>query len=62
MCYMHSLPLRESIKLTNLRPTSQQLSLPRQKAILTAIKNLDDLGARHASLVNSTTSVSPSIA
>lgn len=51
MCNMLSLPLRESINVTNLRPNTQQLSLPRHKAILTAIKNRDALGARHASLV-----------
>lgn len=51
MCNMLSLPLRESITVTNLRPNTQQLSLPRHKAILTAIKNRDALGARHASLV-----------
>jgi len=51
MCNMLSLPLRESINVTNLRPNTQQLSLPRHKAILTAIKNGDALGARHASLV-----------
>ncbi|MNF43310.1 HTH-type transcriptional regulator LutR [compost metagenome] len=51
MCNMLSLPLRESITVTNLRPNIQQLSLPRHKAILTAIRNRDALGARHASLV-----------
>lgn len=51
MCNMLSLPLRESINVTNLRPNTQALSLPRHKAILTAIKNRDALGARHASLV-----------
>ncbi|SDF48150.1 FadR/GntR family transcriptional regulator [Phytopseudomonas seleniipraecipitans] len=51
MCNMLSSPLRESINVTNLRPNTQQLSLPRHKAILTAIKNRDALGARHASLV-----------
>jgi DNA-binding FadR family transcriptional regulator len=51
MCKMLSLPLRESINVTNRRPNTQQLSLPRHKAILTAIKNRDALGARHASLV-----------
>ncbi|NWL77041.1 GntR family transcriptional regulator [Pseudomonas taiwanensis] len=51
MCNMLSLPLRESITVTNLRPNIQQLALPRHKAILTAIKNRDALGARHASLV-----------
>lgn len=51
MCNMLSLPLRESITVTNLRPNTQALSLPRHKAILTAIKNRDALSARHASLV-----------
>ncbi|AZE50675.1 Transcriptional regulator of the arabinose operon in Shewanella, GntR family [Pseudomonas chlororaphis] len=51
MCNMLSLPLRESISITNRRPDIQRLSLPRHKAILTAIKNRDALGARHASLV-----------
>ncbi|WP_437882567.1 FadR/GntR family transcriptional regulator [Pseudomonas sp. LRF_L74] len=51
MCNMLSLPLSESINVTNLRPNTQALSLPRHKAILTAIKNRDALGARHASLV-----------
>ncbi|MGE7991050.1 FadR/GntR family transcriptional regulator [Pseudomonas sp. NPDC089554] len=51
MCNMLSLPLRESIAITNRRPDIQALSLPRHKAILTAIKNRDALGARHASLV-----------
>ena len=51
MCNMLSLPLRESINITNRRPDIQGLSLPRHKAILTAIQNRDALGARHASLV-----------
>ncbi len=51
MCNMLSLPLRESISITNRRPDIQGLSLPRHKAILTAIQNRDALGARHASLV-----------
>ncbi|NBA96084.1 FadR/GntR family transcriptional regulator [Pseudomonas sp. R5(2019)] len=51
MCKMLSLPLRESITVTDQRPNTPQLSLPRHKAILTAIKNRDALGARHASLV-----------
>ncbi|MBF6029728.1 FadR family transcriptional regulator [Pseudomonas sp. P115] len=51
MCNMLSLPLRESINVTNQRPNTQALSLPRHKAILTAIKNRDALSARHASLV-----------
>jgi DNA-binding FadR family transcriptional regulator len=51
MCNMLSLPLRESINVTHQRPNVQELTLPRHKAILTAIKNRDALGARHASLV-----------
>ncbi|BAP42756.1 FadR family transcriptional regulator [Pseudomonas sp. 21LCFQ010] len=51
MCNMLSLPLRESINLTNMRPNIQELSLPRHQAILTAIKNRDALAARYASLV-----------
>jgi len=53
MCEMLSLPLRESINITNRRPSPdiQCLSLPRHKAILTAIQNHDALAARHASLV-----------
>ncbi len=51
MCNMLSLPLREWINITNRRPDIQGLSLPRHKAILTAIQNRDALGARHASLV-----------
>lgn len=51
MCTMLALPLRESIKLSNRRPNTQALTLPRHKAILTAIKNRDALAARHASVV-----------
>ncbi|WP_086969501.1 FadR/GntR family transcriptional regulator [Caballeronia glebae] len=49
--HMLSLALSESIKLTSRHPDTHALSLPRHKAILTAIANRDPLGARHASLV-----------
>jgi DNA-binding FadR family transcriptional regulator len=49
--HMLSLALSESIKLTSRHPDTHALSLPRHKAILTAIMNRDPLGARHASLV-----------
>ncbi|MBV6572294.1 FadR family transcriptional regulator, partial [Acinetobacter baumannii] len=45
------LPLQQSIQVTSLRPNLQGHSLPRHKAILTAIENKDPLSARHASLV-----------
>ncbi|MUG33462.1 FadR/GntR family transcriptional regulator [Psychrobacter sanguinis] len=45
------LSLQYSIQVTNLRPNDQEHSLPRHKAILTAIENKDSLSARHASLV-----------
>jgi DNA-binding FadR family transcriptional regulator len=48
---MLSFALSESIKLTSRHPDTHALSLPRHKAILTAILNRDPLGARHASLV-----------
>lgn len=48
---MLSLALRESIKLTSRHPDTHALSLPRHLAILTALRNRDPLGARHASLV-----------
>ena len=48
---MMSLALSESIKLTNSHPNAHALSLPRHKAILTAIQSRDPLGARQASLV-----------
>jgi DNA-binding FadR family transcriptional regulator len=52
MSKMLVLPLRQSIKVTSLvRPNSHKLSLPRHKAILTAIENKDPLSARLASLV-----------
>ena len=48
---MLSLGLRESIKLSSKHPNTHALSLPRHKAILTALLNRDPLGARQASLV-----------
>jgi DNA-binding FadR family transcriptional regulator len=48
---MLSLALSESIRLTSRHPDTHALSLPRHKAILTAIQSRDPLGARHASLV-----------
>jgi DNA-binding FadR family transcriptional regulator len=48
---MLSLALSESIKLTSRHPDTHALSLPRHKAILTAIQSRDALGARQASLV-----------
>jgi len=48
---MLSLALRESIKLTSKLPNTHALSLPRHKAILTALLNHDPLGARQATLV-----------
>jgi DNA-binding FadR family transcriptional regulator len=48
---MLSLALRESIKLSSQVPDTHALSLPRHKAILTALLNRDALGARQATLV-----------
>ncbi|WP_213308603.1 FadR/GntR family transcriptional regulator [Paraburkholderia sacchari] len=48
---MLSLALTESIKLTSRHPNTHALSLPRHKAILTAIENRDALAARQASVV-----------
>ena len=48
---MLSLALRESIELSSKAPNTHALSLPRHKAILTAILNRDPLGARQATLV-----------
>ncbi len=48
---MLSLALRESIKLSSKHPDTHALSLPRHKAILTALLNRDPLAARQASLV-----------
>ncbi|MDC5575248.1 FadR family transcriptional regulator [Acinetobacter baumannii] len=51
MSKMLVLPLQQSIQVTSLRPNLQGHSLPRHKAILTAIENKDPLSARHASRV-----------
>lgn len=51
MSRMLVLPLQQSIQVTSLRPNLQTHSLPRHKAILTAIENKDPLSARLASLV-----------
>lgn len=48
---MLSLALRESIKLSSMHPDTHSLSLPRHKAILTALLNRDPLGAHQATLV-----------
>ena len=48
---MLSLALRESIILSSQLPNTHDLSLPRHKAILTALQARDPLGARQATLV-----------
>ncbi|WP_077032603.1 FadR/GntR family transcriptional regulator [Pelomonas sp. KK5] len=48
---MLSLALRESIKLSSKHANTHALSLPRHKAILTALLNRDPLGAQQATLV-----------
>ena len=48
---MLSLALRESIKLSSSHPNTHALSLPRHKAILTALLNRDSLAAHQATLV-----------
>jgi DNA-binding FadR family transcriptional regulator len=48
---MLSLALRESIKLSSRIPNTHALSLPRHKAILTALLNRDPLAAHQATLV-----------
>ncbi|MBI3367402.1 MAG: FadR family transcriptional regulator [Burkholderiales bacterium] len=48
---MLSLALRESIRLSSLHPNTHALSLPRHKAILTALLNRDPLAAQQATLV-----------
>lgn len=48
---MLSLALRESTRLSSRRPYTHALSLPRHKAILTALLNRDPLAARQATLV-----------
>jgi DNA-binding FadR family transcriptional regulator len=49
--HMLSLGLRESIQLSSRHPNTHALSLPRHKAILTAIIAGDPLAAQQASLV-----------
>jgi DNA-binding FadR family transcriptional regulator len=49
-----SLALRESIKLSSQHPNTHELSLPRHKAILTALLARDPLAAHQASLVQLT--------
>ena len=48
---MLSLALRESIILSSQLPNTHELSLPRHRAILTALQARDPLGARQATLV-----------
>ena len=48
---MLSLALRESIKLSSKLPNTHALSLPRHKAILTALLHRDPLAAQQATLV-----------
>jgi hypothetical protein len=48
---MLSLALRESIKLSSKHPNTHALSLPRHKAILTALLHHDPLAAHQATLV-----------
>jgi len=48
---MLSLALRESIMLSSQLPNTHELSLPRHKAILTALQARDAVGARQATLV-----------
>ena len=48
---MLSLALRESIKLSSRHANTHALSLPRHKAILTALLNRDPLAAQQATLV-----------
>jgi DNA-binding FadR family transcriptional regulator len=48
---MLSLALRESIKLSSRLPNTHALSLPRHKAILTALLHRDPLAAHQATLV-----------
>jgi DNA-binding FadR family transcriptional regulator len=43
--------LRESIRLSSKLANTHELSLPRHKAIVVALRNRDALAARHASLV-----------
>jgi DNA-binding FadR family transcriptional regulator len=48
---MLSMALRESIRLSSLHPNTNALSLPRHKAILTALLNRDPLAAQQATLL-----------
>lgn len=48
---MLSMALRESIKLSSQATHTHALSLPRHKAILTALENRDPLAARQATLL-----------
>jgi DNA-binding FadR family transcriptional regulator len=48
---MLSLALRESIKLSSLHPNTHALSLPRHKAILTALQNRDATAAHQATVL-----------
>ena len=48
---MLSLALRESIRLSSTLPNTHALSLPRHKAILTALLNRDALAAQQATLL-----------
>jgi len=48
---MLSLGLSESIKLTSRHPKTHALSLPRHKAILTALRSRDPLSARQATVI-----------
>jgi DNA-binding FadR family transcriptional regulator len=48
---MLSLALRESIQVSNQAPNTHVLSLPRHKAVLTALEHRDALAARQAVLV-----------
>ncbi|MBV8500098.1 MAG: FadR family transcriptional regulator [Paucibacter sp.] len=48
---MLSLALRESIILSSQLPNTHELSLPRHKAILTALQARDSFGARQATMV-----------
>jgi DNA-binding FadR family transcriptional regulator len=48
---MMSLALRESIKLSSRLPTAHALSLPRHKAILTALQHRDSAAAHQATVL-----------
>lgn len=48
---MPSLALRESIRIAHTHPEAKQVSLPRHKAILTALLNRDALAARQAMML-----------